>query len=78
MAHTAAAVARASQAALEEEERGRNLAWIAGVYRREFAYYETSAPIAVGRREVPGIELPTEILHRFYYANADRWYPGLV
>jgi hypothetical protein len=31
----------------------------------------------VGGREVAGLALPDDVLARFYYENALRWYPGI-
>ncbi len=42
-----------------------------------YRYFETSATVGMWGQESEGIQLPADVLERFYTLNARAWYPGL-
>ena len=46
-------------------------------YARELGFWETAGPVYSRWRDVPGVNLPPDVLERFYVKTAQRWYPGL-
>ena len=59
------------------EERARKFAEWRGMYDEHTRYFETTEQVKVLGQESPGIELPPDVLRRFYVTNAREWYPGL-
>jgi hypothetical protein len=71
-------VMRQDLTALGEEGRERALASLRETYRTHFAYFESSGRVTIRGREVQGLGLPDNVLERFYFTNAQEWYPGMT
>ncbi len=71
-------VQRVAQSSLSDGERQQNLTQLLQHYQAEFTYYESDQLIQLRGREVQGLALPSEVLHKFYTANAEQWYPGVL
>ncbi|MBN1642339.1 MAG: amidohydrolase family protein [Anaerolineae bacterium] len=71
-------VIRTSHAAMDAQERERNLQRVSEVYERESAYYEGDQVTLQDGQHVPGLGLSDGILRRFYWENAAHWYPGIA
>jgi predicted TIM-barrel fold metal-dependent hydrolase len=46
-------------------------------YRSDYRYYASGGRQSFGRREVECLELPAEVLEKFYHGNAERLMPTL-
>lgn len=62
---------------LEEEKRQARIESADARWQMEFDYYESAGMVDVRGRAVQGLGLKGELLEKFYYKNAERWYPGL-
>jgi predicted TIM-barrel fold metal-dependent hydrolase len=66
-----------SFAQMPAETRQAELAWSETRFQRDFAYYETDQLLTIGSRQVRGLGLPADVLDKFFWLNAQRWYPGI-
>ena len=62
---------------LSEAERQKQLKVYEDRLLMEFAYYESGEVVNVRGKENRGLNLPDDILEKFYLTNAQTWYPGL-
>jgi predicted TIM-barrel fold metal-dependent hydrolase len=62
---------------LSPEERKSQIDRFTEHYEMEFAYYESGEVVNVRGKENRGLNLPVDILEKFYLTNAQTWYPGL-
>ena len=48
-------------------------------YERDRIYFSTDREITVPEQDKPvrGLDLPSQVLQKIYYTNAQRWYPGI-
>jgi hypothetical protein len=46
-------------------------------YEREFKYFATDQEFSSGSYTVRGLDLPKDVLHKFYYSNSVSWVPGV-
>jgi predicted TIM-barrel fold metal-dependent hydrolase len=67
-------VRQESFAAMSETERQAALAQTEERFAADFAYYETNQTVTIRGREVQGLGLGEEILEKFYWRNAWKWY----
>jgi predicted TIM-barrel fold metal-dependent hydrolase len=65
------------QSQMTAEERRSLLKGAREEYELHFRYFEAGGTVGVRGRETRGLELPPDILNRFYTENARAWYPGL-
>jgi predicted TIM-barrel fold metal-dependent hydrolase len=70
-------VQRELQSAVPDPVRQQNLERVELRYKAEAAYYETDHMLHIRGREARGLALPSEVLAKFYHANALEWYPGV-
>lgn len=70
-------VQRESRLSLSRQERLAQLEALERRFQSEFAYYESGSTVSVRAIETRGLNLPADVLDRFYHANAKAWYPGL-
>jgi predicted TIM-barrel fold metal-dependent hydrolase len=48
-----------------------------GHYRRDWEFFSGTGSVEVKNKEVECLNLPREVLEKFYYQNAERLMPGL-
>lgn len=61
-----------------EEERIAFAQSMEKAYRSDYRYYAGSGKATFGGREIECLNLPREVLEKFYYKNAQRLMPGLA
>ncbi len=63
---------RPQQANLSDEERAAFLKGIENTYRRDFQYFAGTGTMTYAGKEIECLELPLEVLKKFYKGNAER------
>ena len=62
---------------MSETERRKWLAWTEERYQTAFAYFASDQITTIDERQIQGVGLSEQILVKFFFDNAKRWYPGL-
>ena len=62
---------------MTEEEIGKLVEKIEAGYRADWDYYAGSGQVKISGRETEGLNLPVEVLEKFYFRNARRIIPRL-
>ncbi len=70
-------VMRQRPSTMNSSERAAALQWLRTTYETHFAYFETTQSLTVRGRTTTGLGLPTPVLEKLYYHNAQHWYPGI-
>lgn len=59
------------------EEAAKVTASAEAHYRMDWQYFSGTGPVTIKNKEVDSLNLPREVLEKFYYRNAERVMPGL-
>ena len=70
-------VMRTPLSSMDDATRSQALQTLKEVYQMHFAYFERGDTVTVRGRATRGIDLPGDVLSKFYRTNAETWYPGL-
>lgn len=62
---------------LDNETRRRTLDGVRQVYQTEWAYFASDKTVNIHGRQVQGLGLPSDVLEKLYYRNAQTWFPGV-
>jgi predicted TIM-barrel fold metal-dependent hydrolase len=70
-------VMRTPLSSMDDATRSQALQTLKDIYQMHFAYFERGDTVTVRGRATRGIDLPGDVLTKFYRTNAETWYPGI-
>jgi len=70
-------VMRQRPSTMNASDKAAAIQYLRETYETHFAYFDEDQPVTVRGRTTQGLGLPAAVLEKFYWTNAQQWYPGI-